>query len=75
MPYKKDCFAAVNNGCIALKKVICDKRKCPFYKTAAKLREEREKAAERNRALGIENESTCSVHSVYDAKNTKKGKC
>ena len=49
----KDCFAYLNNGCVALNSVLCDKSKCPFYKTHAQIQRDYNKAVERKNRLGL----------------------
>ena len=51
---RTDCFAYKNNstaGCMALKSLECKKRRCPFYKTKAKLEAERAKIEEKKNSV------------------------
>lgn len=47
MAIKRDCFAWHNDGCIALSEILCNRRKCPFYKTNEQAESERKKCEQR----------------------------
>ena len=58
MAYKRDCFAAVRDGCCALHEAYCKRQdKCRFYKTAEQAKAERQKCYERLIAIGCDTET------------------
>jgi len=48
-----NCFAYNENGCIVLKKNMCEKGRCPFYKTQAQVDLENNKTRLRLKKLGL----------------------
>ncbi len=48
---KFDCFAYGSNGCKALSVCMCSSGACPFYKTNAQIKEEKERTEARIKRL------------------------